>query len=277
MNKINVMIANDDRKMTAMLTKRMEQEEDLTLTAVTGDGLDALKLVREQRPDVLLLDTVLPSLDGIALLERLDKKEKESMSIIVLSAFGKDALAEEAYAMGVRYFLLKPFDMESLLSKIRQCRNRKSENSILRMQDWIEKGESRQPTSLEIIVTDVIHEIGVPAHIKGYQYLRDSILMAVNDMDILNSITKQLYPAIAVRNHTTASRVERAIRHAIEVAWSRGKMDTIDALFGYTVNAGKGKPTNSEFIALIADKIRLEYKDQMREGTYGNEVKFMDC
>ena len=112
---------------------------------------------------------------------------------------------------------------------------------------------------LEIIVTNMIHEIGVPAHIKGYQYLRDSIIMAVYDMDILNSITKQLYPAIAEKFHTTSSRVERAIRHAIEVAWGRGKMDTIDALFGYTVHAGKGKPTNSEFIALIADKIRLEY------------------
>ena len=113
---------------------------------------------------------------------------------------------------------------------------------------------------LELIITDIIHEIGVPAHIKGYQYLRDSIIMAVTDMDILNSITKQLYPSIAKKHHTTSSRVERAIRHAIEVAWNRGKMDTINELFGYTIQAGSGKPTNSEFIAMIADKLRLQLK-----------------
>lgn len=277
MNKISVMIADDDQKMTARLTERLAQEEDLVLAAVTGDGADALKMVREIKPDVLLLDTILPSLDGMALLERLEKKEKEQTSVIILSAFGKDALAEEAFSMGAKYFLLKPFDAESLLQKIRQCRTQKSSERIFPIRDWRKSGEGRENISLEMVVTDIIHEIGVPAHIKGYQYLRDSILMAVHDMDILNSITKQLYPAIAVQNHTTASRVERAIRHAIEVAWSRGKMDTIDALFGYTVNAGKGKPTNSEFIALIADKIRLEYKDQIKEDAYGEEITYMDC
>lgn len=277
MNKISVMIADDDQKMTARLTERLAQEEDLVLAAVTGDGADALKMVREIKPDVLLLDTILPSLDGMALLERLEKKEKEQTSVIILSAFGKDALAEEAFSMGAKYFLLKPFDAESLLQKIRQCRTQKPSERFFPIRDWRKSGEGRENISLEMVVTDIIHEIGVPAHIKGYQYLRDSILMAVHDMDILNSITKQLYPAIAVQNHTTASRVERAIRHAIEVAWSRGKMDTIDALFGYTVNAGKGKPTNSEFIALIADKIRLEYKDQIKEDAYGEEITYMDC
>lgn len=277
MNKISVMIADDDQKLTARLTEYLAQEEDLVLAAVTGDGAEALKMVREMKPDVLLLDTILPSLDGMALLERLEKKDKEQTSVIILSAFGKDALAEEAFSMGAKYFLLKPFDTESLLQKIRQCRSKKPAERIFTIGDRRKSGEGRENVSLEIVVTDIIHEIGVPAHIKGYQYLRDSILMAVHDMDILNSITKQLYPAIAVQNHTTASRVERAIRHAIEVAWSRGKMDTIDALFGYTVNAGKGKPTNSEFIALIADKIRLEYKDQIKEDAYGEEVTYMDC
>lgn len=276
MNKISVMIADDDQKLTARLTEYLAQEEDLVLAAVTGDGADALKMVRELKPDVLLLDTILPSLDGMALLERLEKKEKERTSVIILSAFGKDVLAEEAFSMGAKYFLLKPFDTDSLLQKIRQCRTQKPAERIFSIGDR-KRGGGRENVSLEIVVTDIIHEIGVPAHIKGYQYLRDSILMAVHDMDILNSITKQLYPAIAVQNRTTASRVERAIRHAIEVAWSRGKMDTIDALFGYTVNAGKGKPTNSEFIALIADKIRLEYKDQIKEDVYGEEVTYMDC
>ena len=276
-NTISVIIANENRKMINMLSHMMEKEEDLELAAVTTDGQEALKLMREKKPDVVILDTILPSLDGLAVLEKLDKKEKEQISVIMLSAMGQDALAEEAFSLGARYFLLKPFDTDSLFTKIRQCKKNRKENAASYLENPRDKKESKAPVSLEIIVTGIIHEIGVPAHIKGYQYLRDSILMAVHDMDILNSITKQLYPAIAMRNHTTASRVERAIRHAIEVAWSRGKMDTIDELFGYTVNAGKGKPTNSEFIALIADKIRLEYRDRIKEDTYESDVKCMGC
>ena len=263
MNKISVMIADDNQKMTEMLTSLMEQEEDMELSAVTGDGQEALKLIREKKPDVVLLDTILPSLDGLALLERLEENEKENLSVIVLSAMGQDALAEEAFSLGARYFLLKPFDTDSLFGKIRQCQAKKKTGSMFETENRTEKMDHKAPVSLEIVVTEIIHEIGVPAHIKGYQYLRDSILMAVHDMDILNSITKQLYPAIALRNHTTASRVERAIRHAIEVAWSRGKMDTIDEMFGYTINNGKGKPTNSEFIALITDRIRLQMKQKV--------------
>lgn len=277
MNKIRVMIADDNRKLTSMLAGRIAREEDMELSAVTGDGKEALKLIRETNPDVVLLDTILPSLDGLAVLESMNEEEKKKSSVIVLSAMGQDALAEEAFTLGARYFLLKPFDTDSLFHKIRQCKKGKLRERNSACEVRTEKTEQKSIFSLEIVVTNIIHEIGVPAHIKGYQYLRDSILMAVHDMDILNSITKQLYPAIAMRNHTTASRVERAIRHAIEVAWSRGKMDTIDELFGYTVNAGKGKPTNSEFIALIADKIRLEYRDQIKEDTYGAEIKCMGC
>ena len=283
MSQISVIIADDNRKMLDMLAERMSREEDIKILAVTGDGKEALQLIREKRPDVVLLDLILPSLDGMAILEQLNEDEKKGSSIIMLSVMGQDMLVEEAFSLGARYFLLKPYDMDSLLHKIRGCKNRlKNEERNQRISSYhMERPERKAATktkvSLEIIVTNIIHEVGVPAHIKGYQYLRDSILMAVHDMDILNSITKQLYPAIAMRNHTTASRVERAIRHAIEVAWSRGKMDTIDALFGYTVNAGKGKPTNSEFIALIADKIRLEYKEQIREESYDTEVKCMGC
>jgi two-component system response regulator (stage 0 sporulation protein A) len=155
--------------------------------------------------------------------------------------------------------MLKPFDYELVISRIKQLRgvssHRRTEGS-----SSVKGGNVFLERNLESDVTNVIHEIGVPAHIKGYHYLRDAIMMSVNDTEMLNSITKQLYPTIAKRHKTTPSRVERAIRHAIEVAWSRGKMDTIDALFGYTVNGVKGKPTNSEFVALIADKIRLEYK-----------------
>ena len=285
MDQISVVIADDNRKLLDMLQERMSLEHDINIIAMTGDGKEALGLIREKRPEVVLLDSILPSLDGLAVLEQLKEEEKKNTSVIMLSAMGQDLLAEEAYSLGVRYFLLKPVDLDNLLHKIRQCKNTFKTNKedtsykafINNTDDEKFSKEKSPQVTLEIIVTNIIHEIGVPAHIKGYQYLRDSILMAVQDMDILNSITKQLYPAIAVRNHTTASRVERAIRHAIEVAWSRGRMDTIDELFGYTVNAVKGKPTNSEFIALIADKIRLEYKDQLREASYGTETKCLGC
>lgn len=280
MNKISVMIAVENQKQMKALKERMESEKDINLIASTRDGKEAFRCIIDEKPDVVILDTILPSLDGLAVLERLVEEDSRKSSIIMLSAMGQDALAEEAFSLGARYFILKPFDMDSLLHKIRQCKN-EIQNPAEKRKGMYGKNqmeqENKRNLSLEIVVTNIIHEIGVPAHIKGYQYLRDSILMAVHDMDILNSITKQLYPAIALRNHTTASRVERAIRHAIEVAWSRGKMDTIDNLFGYTVNAGKGKPTNSEFIALIADKIRLEHKEKIREDSYEAEVKCMGC
>lgn len=178
---------------------------------------------------------------------------------------GQEEVMEEALGLGANYVLLKPFDSNALVKKIRQIKNGKiaaNRKDFITLEEKTEEkdGDYR----LEIIVTNIIHEIGVPAHIKGYQYLRDSIIMSVNNMDILNSITKQLYPTIAKMHETTPSRVERAIRHAIEVAWNRGKMDTINELFGYGIQAGKGKPTNSEFIALIADKIRLEYKGKIK-------------
>jgi two-component system response regulator (stage 0 sporulation protein A) len=197
----------------------------------------------------------MPKLDGLGVLEEL-KMEEIKTKVIVLTASGQDSIIEEAFRLGASYYIRKPSEMEFVVKKIRQLTKR----PFPKNEQYIKSSESEKGGDLEIVVTNMIHEIGVPAHIKGYQYLRDSIMMAVEDMDILNSITKQLYPSIAKLHSTTPSRVERAIRHAIEVAWSRGKMDTIDELFGYTVSAGKGKPTNSEFIALIADKIRLEKK-----------------
>ncbi len=177
---------------------------------------------------------------------------------------GKERITEDAFSLGADYYVLKPFDNKMLLNRIKHVR-RAGERRFREISRQPQKTETNNPMTmgnLETDVTNIIHEVGVPAHIKGYQYLRDAIILSVNDMEMLNSITKILYPTIAKKHQTTSSRVERAIRHAIEVAWSRGKMDTIDALFGYTVSNGKGKPTNSEFIALIADKIRLEYKNR---------------
>lgn len=262
MNTIKVLIADDNQRMVGALEQLLKTQEDMEVIGLAYDGKEAVDMVRETKPDVLLLDLVMPKLDGFGVLERMQNMpEKERPHTIVISAAGSEQITEEAIAKGAEFFIMKPFDPENVIQKVRQLYenglNKKENNGFIR------KGAQGGKYNLEIIITNIIHEVGVPAHIKGYQYLRDSITMAVNDMDILNSITKQLYPSIARMHKTTPSRVERAIRHAIEVAWSRGKMDTIDELFGYTVNAGKGKPTNSEFIALIADKIRLEYRTDL--------------
>mgnify|MGYP001624322851 FL=1 len=259
MSKINVAIADDNHKIVEMMTRLLEQEDDIQVIASADNGESAVEVIEENQPDVVLLDIIMPKLDGIGVLERINASKMEKKpAVIMLSAMGQESVCEEAMELGASYFILKPFDSNAVIRKIKQAKteNKSASRPFIVLKDAAQGITKNQ---LEIIVTNMIHEIGVPAHIKGYQYLRDSIMMAVYDMDILNSITKQLYPAIAEKFHTTSSRVERAIRHAIEVAWGRGKMDTIDALFGYTVHAGKGKPTNSEFIALIADKIRLEY------------------
>ncbi len=253
MTKINVAIADDNERLVQELKDYLSKEVDMEVVGVAADGEEAIELVKKQNIDVLLLDIIMPKMDGLEVMDTLNQMGRPIPRILILSATNKDTITQEAFELGAQYFLRKPFQNEVVVRKIRQMVDQKSFIQAT-------SGYAVQEHNLEVTVTNMIHEIGVPAHIKGYQYLRDSIMLAVNDMDILNSITKQLYPTIAEMHHTTPSRVERAIRHAIEVAWSRGKMDTIDDLFGYTVNAGKGKPTNSEFIALISDKIRLEEK-----------------
>ena len=213
---------------------------------------------------MVLLDIIMPKLDGLDVLDRVrnDRSIKKHPAFIMISAIGQERITEDAFSRGADYYIMKPFDNDMVLNRIKHVRDGMAGggNTELRKVNAYEKAEEFSERSLEADVTEIIHEIGVPAHIKGYQYLREAIIMSVGDMDMLNSITKILYPTIAKKYQTTSSRVERAIRHAIEVAWSRGKMDTIDELFGYTIHNGKGKPTNSEFIALITDRIRLKYK-----------------
>lgn len=265
MSNINVAIADDNERIRQNLKEIVSRERDMTIVGSASDGVDALAMIRDSQPDIVLLDIIMPKMDGLDVLEEVKKDENllKKPAFIILTAMGQEEVMEEALDLGANYVLLKPFDQIALIKKIRQIKSGKIESD---KKEFIklEKKQQDEEYRLEIVVTNIIHEIGVPAHIKGYQYLRDSIIMAVNNMDILNSITKQLYPTIAKMHGTTSSRVERAIRHAIEVAWNRGKMDTINELFGYGIQAGKGKPTNSEFIALIADKIRLEYKRKIK-------------
>lgn len=265
MNKLTVAIAEDNELMLGLLGDIVSNDEELDVIGTARNGEDIYKIIKEDEPDVVLLDIVMPKLDGLGVLDKVnnDTTLKKIPTFIMVSAIGQDRVTEDAFNLGADYYIMKPFDENMILSRIKRVKmERREKDKPQTGMTFVSapKKEEKTEADLETDVTEIIHEVGVPAHIKGYQYLRDAIVMSVKDMDMLNSITKVLYPTIAKKYQTTSSRVERAIRHAIEVAWSRGKMDTLDDMFGYTINRGKGKPTNSEFIALITDRIRLDYK-----------------
>ncbi len=264
MEKLNIAIADDNERMVQLLDRIVSSDEELEVVGKAGNGEELIEIIKEKKPDVVLLDIIMPKLDGLTVMDRVNHEPNlKKPAFIVISAVSQEKMTEDAFELGADYYILKPFDNETVVNRIKRVRSRQQRSfSKMRKTSTYESQKEYMENNLETDVTNIIHEVGVPAHIKGYQYLRDAIIMSVGDMEMLNSITKILYPTIAKRHQTTPSRVERAIRHAIEVAWSRGKMDTIDELFGYTVSNGKGKPTNSEFIALIADKIRLEYKNR---------------
>jgi two-component system, response regulator, stage 0 sporulation protein A len=264
MGSITVLIADDNERIINLLEEIMGMDPNIEVVGAACNGIDTISQIKEKKPDVVLLDLIMPKLDGLGVMEKIrdDSTIKNVPSFIIITAIGQEGITEHAFELGASYYIMKPFDNDVILSRIKQIKKDVHNNKLIEHNrvSTYENKDAYIERNLETDVTNIIHEIGVPAHIKGYQYLRDAIMMSVNDNEMLNSITKLLYPSIAKKHKTTPSRVERAIRHAIEVAWSRGKMDTIDELFGYTVSNGKGKPTNSEFVALIADKIRLEYK-----------------
>ena len=246
-----VFIADSAEDFCNGLTAALQRSDSFQVVGTALDGEQTLRLVSERRPDVLVLDLMLPKKDGIAVLKALNTLERRPV-VIATSAFVSTYVSAAAANLGVRYLMQKPCDMIALTEQLEEIRS----GETLRLPTQRRKDK----TSIESMVTGIIHEIGVPAHIKGYQYLREAIIIAVNDMDVINAITKVLYPQVAKTFQTTPSRVERAIRHAIEVAWDRGDLDTLNAYFGYTIQNSRGKPTNSEFIAMIADNMRLKYK-----------------
>ena len=246
-NKKTVLLADANEEFRVLLGKSIETSEEFTVVGSTGDGTEALRLLEQQEPEIAIIDLVLPGTDGVGLLRHIREKGIRTR-VIILSIFCTDQVVAEAVGLGAAYFLPKPCDLEALLDRMRTVTGQQG-----RPED--------SPAALKNQVTGIIHEIGVPAHIKGYQYLREAIIIAVNDMEVINAVTKVLYPTVAKRFGTTPSRVERAIRHAIEVAWDRGDLETLQKYFGYTVSNAKGKPTNSEFIAMIADRLLLERKN----------------
>ena len=254
-DKIRVLLADDNKDFCDILKNYLNKQPNIDVIDVAFDGSEAYDKILTLKPDVVLLDEVMPHLDGIGVLEKLQNVKDIKTICIMLTAVTQEQVMQKAFSLGAKHYIAKPFDMELLVSRINQLKeNNISNNNNNKI------GPNYTELDLETRVTNILHEIGVPAHIRGYHYMREAIIMAIGDIDVLNYITKELYQSIAKKCNTTPSRVERAIRHAIEVAWSRGRIDAIDNLFGYTINNHKGKPTNSEFIALIADRLRLELK-----------------
>ena len=247
--QVSVIIADNAEEFCTGLTSALQQSEGFHILGTVSDGEQAIRVVQERKPDILVLDMMLAKRDGIGVLKAISGMEKRPV-VLATSGFITDYVASTAANLGVRYLMLKPCDMTALVERLEEIRGGSQQ----------ENSRRSGTVDIETMVTNIIHEIGVPAHIKGYQYLREAIMLAVENMDVINAITKVLYPQVAKTFGTTPSRVERAIRHAIEVAWDRGDLETLQRFFGYTVSNTKGKPTNSEFIALIADKLQLQLK-----------------
>lgn len=262
MSTISIGIADDNKDFCEILKDYFDTQDKIKISFIVHDGLSAVEAVKKQQPDILILDMVMPHLDGLGVLENINAMELPKYpKVVVLSAVGQEGVTQKAINLGADYYVVKPFNLTTLMKRINQLAGAEpDENKMNFARTIVNTNNKNKLGDLEVDITNIIHDIGVPAHIKGYQYLRDAITLVVNDMDLLSAVTKELYPAIAKLNNTTPSRVERAIRHAIEVAWNRGKTDAIEVIFGATSN-DNGKPTNSEFVAIIADKLRLERKN----------------
>ena len=250
-HQTTVLLADSSEEFCTALAAALQRADGFQVVGTAGDGEQAIRLINERKPQVLVLDLMLSKQDGISVLKAISNLDRKPVTLAT-SAFVTDYVSAAAASLGVRYLMLKPCDMNVLVERMEEIRGGESPR--------YPAPRRMDRTGIESMVTNIIHEIGVPAHIKGYQYLREAIILAVDDMDVINAITKVLYPQVAKTFQTTPSRVERAIRHAIEVAWDRGDLDTLQSFFGYTVSNTKGKPTNSEFIALIADRLQLQLK-----------------
>lgn len=263
-NQINVLIADADVNYAEQISRNITADFKINVCEIVSNGYQLIERVDILKPDVVIMDVVLPNIDGVGVLERLKSKRQEFENfvmpkVIVLSTFKHDKTAQDCINLGASYYMVKPVSIDNIRDTIKRlCDVGETKTNSIGIG---KKYEIAEKIDVETMVTEMIHEIGIPAHIKGYQYLRHAIMLVIDNLDIINSITKTLYPTVAQDFHTTSSRVERAIRHAIEVAWDRGDTEVLNSIFGYTIATSKGKPTNSEFIAMIADKLRLHIKN----------------
>lgn len=249
-DRIKILIADDNREFCEIMKDYLTEQDDFLLCGTAYNGVEAIDMVEKLSPDILVLDIIMPHLDGIGVLEKMNCMSIAKPKVIILTALGQESMTQRAVELGTDYYVLKPFDLEVLGNRIRQLAKGLPTTTHVPV----------KTKNLDVEVTNIIHQMGVPAHIKGYQYLRDAILFVIEEVNLLGAITKELYPMIAQKYNTTPSRVERAIRHAIELAWDRGNVEMMNKFFGYTINVERGKPTNSEFIAMVADKLRIAQK-----------------
>ena len=249
---VKVMIVDDNKEFCEILKDYFDRQDDCMISGIANNGLQALELLAQEMPDVMIIDLIMPHLDGIGVLEQLNAEYEERPKVIILTAFGQETQIKRAVELGAHYYILKPFDLEVLGNRVRQLANGSTGGHVLNFHP-----KSR---NLDVDVTNLIHQMGVPAHVRGYQYLRDAIINVIREMSLMGAVTKELYPMIAEKYNTTPSRVERAIRHAIELAWDRGNVELMNKVFGYTIDVERGKPTNSEFIAMVADRLRVGVK-----------------
>ncbi len=253
--QLKIIIADDSSELGEACAKTFKAY-GMNVSLCAKDGLKVLDRVKIEAPDIVLADVFMPNLDILGVIKRLKESDlKEKPMVMAMSGFDNGRLEKELIEAGADYYFLKPFDVNTMAQRIIQLSGWKKQDHPLVVKDNVVTD-----TQLELMITDIIHQIGVPAHIKGYHYLREAIILSIKNSDIINSVTKLLYPTVAKKHSTTASRVERAIRHAIEVAWDRGDIDVLNSYFGYTIQNERGKPTNSEFIAMISDKLRLKLK-----------------
>lgn len=256
---VRIVLVDDNREFCQLLEEYLNEQENFAVVGVAYNGVEGLKLVREKEPDILVLDLIMPHLDGIGVMEELNRQNLSGkIKTIILTAFGQEEVTKRVVELGASYYIMKPFDLDKLAERIRQMMKppKGSSNGYA----ISTSRESRKEVDLDVRITEVMHQLGVPAHIKGYIYLREAIELVIKDIEYLGAVTKELYPSVAAKYNTTPSRVERAIRHAIEVSWDRGNIAALNKYFGNTVSASSGKPTNSQFIAKIADKLRLEMR-----------------
>ncbi len=259
--KIKIIVADDNRNLCQMLQNYLQGQEDLQIVGLAYNGIEAWEQIQTQEPDLLIIDLVMPGLDGLGVLERIAMRTTVPRpKVIMLTAFGQESLTHQAMMLGVDYFILKPFDLEILGKRIRSLTQETTNTSSNYTSAAPAVTSAGSGLNIAVEVTSMMHQIGIPAHVKGYQYIRDAIIMVVGDVSLLGAVTKELYPAIAKKYDTAPSRVERGIRHAIELAWERGHTETLKRIFGYSMNIERQKPTNSEFIALLADKLRIMSK-----------------
>lgn len=257
-NKVKIMVGDDSADYGVICANSLKTMGFYVVTR-PKDGMILFEAIKNESPDVVIIDAIMPHLDAIELMKKINSSVYKKPIFIVTTAYDNPFIEREVMSNGAAYYMLKPFEMKTLAERI-----------VALTGDDTGEAKSFSYTindntnDLEYVVTDIIHQIGVPAHIKGYHYLRTAILLSIENGEMINSVTKLLYPTVAKKYNTTSSRVERAIRHAIEIAWDRGDLDTLNSFFGYTVHTAKGKPTNSEFIALIADKLRLQFKSILR-------------